>query len=101
MLDLEESPPPFKKKRRRKRRADLSPEQKAARNRANYRRRSRKREAKAMGFGSLARNIVARAIIASDDPAERKERVLIAREEGLFTDQEVADWLRIIEAKGA
>lgn len=46
MCTLLEPDPPFKKKRRpRKKRADMTPSQKQARNRANYRRRARKRAA--------------------------------------------------------
>ena len=52
-------------------------------------------------FHGLAQGIVVRAIEQCDDPAERKERIMIAREHGVITQQEAADWLAILELRAA
>ena len=52
-------------------------------------------------IGSLAREIVIRAITECLDPALRKERVLIAREEGLLTEQEAQDLIRLYRDEAA
>lgn len=52
-------------------------------------------------ISSLAKIVVERAIMGSADLDERKERIMVARQEGIFTDQEAADWIAIIEAKAA
>ena len=52
-------------------------------------------------FGSLAREIVIRAIINCPDPSDRKERVLIARERGLLTDEEANDLIGIFRDEAA
>lgn len=46
-------------------------------------------------IGSLAKAVVERAIANCGDPAERKERIMIARQEGIFSDDEATDWLRV------
>ena len=51
-------------------------------------------------IGSVAKQLVELAIMQGT-PSERKERILIAREEGVFTDQEAADWLRILDVEAA
>lgn len=52
-------------------------------------------------IGSLAREIVVRAITECPDPALRKERVLIAREHGLLTEEEAADLIGIFRDEAA
>jgi hypothetical protein len=56
----------------------------------------------AVSFKSAARLIVERAITECDDgPAERKRRILYAREHGIFSDQETTDWIAIYEVQAA
>jgi hypothetical protein len=43
--------------------------------------------------GSLFKALIERAIVGCDDPSERRERVEIAREEGVFSPVEAAEWL--------
>lgn len=52
-------------------------------------------------IGALAKAIIERKIGEESDPASRKELILIAREEGVLTDQEAADWIAICEVKAA
>ncbi len=52
-------------------------------------------------FTSLAKAIVERAIANCDDPAERKERVLLTRECGVLSYAEAADWFAIFEVQAA
>lgn len=52
-------------------------------------------------IGEVAKGIVEQQIKACADPAERKEMILIAREEGVLTDQEAADWIAILEVRAA
>lgn len=52
-------------------------------------------------ISSLAKIVVERAIMGCADLADRKERIMIAREEGIFTDREAQDWIAIIEARAA
>lgn len=46
-------------------------------------------------FGSIAKALVNNSIVTSPDNDIRKERILIAREAGLFTESETQDWIRI------
>ena len=50
---------------------------------------------------ALFKKVVERAIVNCDDPAERRERVMIAREAGIFTDEEAGDWLALLDARAA
>jgi hypothetical protein len=52
-------------------------------------------------IGDLAKSIVERKIAECADPSERKELILIAREEGVFTDAEASDWIAICEVRAA
>lgn len=52
-------------------------------------------------IGELAKAMVERAIAGAPDAATRKERVLIARETGVLTDQEASDWIAILEVQDA
>lgn len=52
-------------------------------------------------IGSLAKAVVEFCIAQCDDPVERKERILHAREIGLFSDAETADWLAIYDVRAA
>jgi hypothetical protein len=52
-------------------------------------------------IGSIAKQLVEQQIAAKADPAERKQLILIAREEGVLTDREAADWIAICEARAA
>lgn len=45
-------------------------------------------------IGDAARRVVMRLIELETDPGERKAKIMIAREEGLLSDEEVADWIR-------
>lgn len=45
--------------------------------------------------------IVERAIVGCDDPAQRKERILIARETGVFSEQEAHDWIQLLGLEAA
>lgn len=55
----------------------------------------------AKSIGDLAKAIIERKIGEETDPAARKELILIAREEGVLTDQEAADWIAICEVRAA
>lgn len=55
----------------------------------------------AVPIGSLARDLVLHCIECCEDPAERKERIMIAREQGVLTEQEATDWLAILELQAA
>ncbi len=52
-------------------------------------------------IGHFAKPIVERCIANCEDPVEKKRRVLLARENGILTDQEAEDWLRILEVQAA
>lgn len=50
----------------------------------------------------VARRLVLRLIEAeAGNPAEQKERILIAREHGHLTDREAEDWITLLELKAA
>jgi hypothetical protein len=51
--------------------------------------------------GSLFKALIERAIIGCDDPAERRERVEIARDTGIFTDEEAAAWRKLLGLEAA
>lgn len=51
--------------------------------------------------GGLFKGIVERAIVNCADPAERKRRILIARETGVFSESEAIDWLRLLGLEAA
>lgn len=53
-----------------------------------------KRQCKAEPIGDAAKRFVLRLIELETDPGERKAKIMIAREEGLLSDEEVADWIR-------
>lgn len=57
-------------------------------------REARKRQKAAAPIGDAARNVILRLIELETDPGERKAKIMIAREEGLLSDEEVADWIR-------
>jgi hypothetical protein len=44
-------------------------------------------------FGTAARDFVLNLIDCCPDPAEKKARILIAREHGHLTDEEAEDWI--------
>jgi hypothetical protein len=52
-------------------------------------------------IGSFAKAIVENCIANCDDPTEKKRRVLLARDNGILSDQEAEDWLRILEVQAA
>lgn len=52
-------------------------------------------------FGTIAKGLVQAMISSAPDDATRKERVLIARQEGILSDQEAEDWLAILELRAA
>lgn len=52
-------------------------------------------------IGSICKAIVERAIVGCDDPALRKERILIAREAGIFTEREAHDWINLLGLEAA
>lgn len=56
----------------------------------------------ASSFGDIARRIVI-LLIANEhgNPTEQKARIMIAREHGHLSDQEVEDWLRLLELEAA
>lgn len=50
----------------------------------------------------VARRLVVRLIEAeAGDPAEQKERILIARQHGHLTDREAEDWIALLELQAA
>lgn len=53
-----------------------------------------KRQCKAEPIGDAAKRVVLRLIELETDPAERKAKVMIAREEGVISDDETADLIR-------
>jgi hypothetical protein len=55
----------------------------------------------AQPIGSIFKQMVERAIVGCDDPVARKERILIARETGIFTDAEAADWIQLFDLRAA
>lgn len=52
-------------------------------------------------IGNLFKAIVERAIVGCDDPVQRKERILIARETGVFTEREAQDWIQLLGLEAA
>lgn len=50
---------------------------------------------------NLFKQLVERAIVGCDDPVKRKERILIARETGVFTDAEAHDWIQLLGLEAA
>lgn len=58
-------------------------------------------EIEAQPIGSAFKAVVERAIAGCEDPAERKLRIMIARHEGLFSEQEAADWLKLLGLEAA
>lgn len=53
-----------------------------------------KRQCKAEPIGDAAKRVVLRLIDLETDPAERKAKIMIAREEGVISDDETADLIR-------
>lgn len=53
-----------------------------------------KRQCKADPIGDAAKRVVLRMIELETDPAERKAKIMIAREEGVISDDETADMIR-------
>lgn len=53
-----------------------------------------KRQFKAEPIGDVAKRVVLRLIDIETDPAERKAKIMIAREEGVISDDETADLIR-------
>lgn len=49
---------------------------------------------KAEPIGEAARRVIMRLIELETDPSERKAKIMIAREEGVLTDDEVTEWIR-------
>ena len=50
----------------------------------------------------VARRLVLRLIEAeAGNPAEQKQRILIAREHGHLSDREAEDWIKILELEAA
>lgn len=45
-------------------------------------------------IGDAAKRVVLRLIDLETDPAERKAKIMIAREEGVISDDETADLIR-------
>lgn len=52
-------------------------------------------------LGTIARGIIVGMIASAPDDAVRKRRVLIAREEGVISDAEAQEWLKIMESRAA
>ncbi len=52
-------------------------------------------------FGSIARALVLNKIHTAPDDHIRKERIMIAKDAGLLTDQEAADWIAILDLRAA
>lgn len=56
----------------------------------------------ALTLHDVARRLVLRLIEAeAGNPAEQKERILIARAHGHLTDREAEDWIAVLELKAA
>lgn len=53
------------------------------------------------GFGSLARALVLNLINTAPDDHIRKLRIMIAREEGILSEQEATDWIAILDLREA
>jgi hypothetical protein len=47
------------------------------------------------------KGLVLAMINTAPDDAVRKQRILIARQEGILSDQEAEDWLAILELRAA
>ena len=52
-------------------------------------------------ISGLFKALIERAITSCDDPNERKERVLIARDTGVFSEADAAAWLARLDARTA
>lgn len=52
-------------------------------------------------IGSFVKAIVENCIANCDEPAEKKRRVLLARDNGIISDGEAGDWLRILDVQAA
>lgn len=52
------------------------------------------RVCKAEPIENAARRVIVRLIELETDPSERKAKIMIAREEGVLSDDEVTDWIR-------
>jgi transcriptional regulator with XRE-family HTH domain len=50
----------------------------------------------AQSIGELSKNIVIKAIENADDPSQKKERIMVAYEEGLLTSDEASDWISLL-----
>jgi hypothetical protein len=46
--------------------------------------------------GCLFKALVERSIVGCDDATDRRERIEIARDTGIFTDEEAAAWLKML-----
>ncbi len=46
-----------------------------------------------VGLAQFVQRIVLAAIEGASDPAERKERIMLARQCGFLSDEEVEDWI--------
>lgn len=55
----------------------------------------------APAFGTLARNFVLSMIECCPDPAEKKARILIARDHGHLTDVEAEEWIAVAGLEAA
>jgi len=54
-----------------------------------------------VSIGTLAREIVIRAIVNCDDPEDRKVRILIAREHSLINADDAEKLIKIYELEAA
>ena len=54
-----------------------------------------------VSIGTLAREIVIRAIVNCDDPEDRKVRILIAREHALINAEDAETLIKIYELEEA
>lgn len=52
-------------------------------------------------FRETLKRMVLSFITNEPDPAERKARILIARQHGHLTDREAEDWIAILDLKAA
>lgn len=52
-------------------------------------------------FGPLAKALVLNQINTAPDDHIRKERIMIAKDAGLLTDQEADDWIAILDLRAA
>lgn len=52
-------------------------------------------------IGTIAHGLVVAMIQSAPDDTVRKRRIMIAREEGILTEQEAEDWLALLELRAA